>query len=132
MQLQEEYRKRQEEERRREQGGRSSSSGQAATSLASLPWVPYLTEEGKIADLSKEGAKASVYAIFNEDKELQYVGVSRQVGPTCQYADSPYPCPRLLLCPLLFYHILLPRLPSVMDANHTENSKEGVQPMPAE
>lgn len=81
LQMQEEYRQRlAAEERAKRQAGASGGSGGEGAALGALPWVSYLTEDGKIVDCSKPGAKASVYAIFDENKKLQYVGVSRQVG----------------------------------------------------
>lgn len=47
--------------------------------LKDLEFIPYLTDEGLITDISASDAKASVYAIFDETKTLQYVGISRQV-----------------------------------------------------
>jgi hypothetical protein len=47
------------------------------TPLASLEIQPYLNQEGQIpTDLQR---KIGVYAIFNQDQELQYVGYSRDI-----------------------------------------------------
>jgi hypothetical protein len=47
-------------------------------SLAEIPFVPYLDPSGQVsADL--EG-KIGVYAIFNEEKSLEYVGISRDIA----------------------------------------------------
>ncbi|CEM28487.1 unnamed protein product [Vitrella brassicaformis CCMP3155] len=49
-------------------------------SLSSLPLMPYLTPDGKVtsADVTP-GVKASVYAIYDEGKTLQHVGVTRSI-----------------------------------------------------
>ena len=47
-------------------------------SLAALEYVPYLTAEGQIPD-QFEG-KVGVYAIFDENQVLHYVGFSRDVA----------------------------------------------------
>lgn len=47
--------------------------------LKDLDFIPCLTDEGLIRDISASDAKASVYAVFDETKILQYVGISRQV-----------------------------------------------------
>ncbi|CAI7922511.1 unnamed protein product, partial [Closterium sp. NIES-54] len=84
---QEEYRRRQMAQRKSEAtggaaagaaaGGAAAAAG-AHPRMADLDWVPYLTEEGLITDCTQAGAKASVYGIYNDDKVLQYIGVSRQ------------------------------------------------------
>lgn len=53
--------------------------GGEGVSLSSLEYIPYLTEEGHIADCTEPGAKASLYAIFDENKTLCFIGISRQV-----------------------------------------------------
>jgi hypothetical protein len=45
--------------------------------LSDLPWLPYLTEAGAI--LEEFQGKIGVYAIFDEDRVLQFVGYSRDV-----------------------------------------------------
>ncbi|CAN1210570.1 GIY-YIG nuclease family protein [Tumidithrix helvetica PCC 7403] len=46
--------------------------------LAELPFLPYLDEAGGIsADLA---GKIGVYAIFDRDRTLQYVGISRDIA----------------------------------------------------
>ncbi|MFM7576196.1 MAG: GIY-YIG nuclease family protein [Microcystaceae cyanobacterium] len=45
--------------------------------LASLPWIPYLTEAGIFAEDWQR--KIGVYAIFDEAQTLQYVGYSRDI-----------------------------------------------------
>jgi len=46
-------------------------------SLNSLDYIPYLDEQGKIPE-SLQG-QIGVYAIFNQEKILQYVGYSRDI-----------------------------------------------------
>ncbi|XP_057839556.2 uncharacterized protein LOC131049504 isoform X2 [Cryptomeria japonica] len=50
-----------------------------ACSLEELEFISYLDDEGLIVDKSASDAKASVYAIFDQNRTLQYVGISRQV-----------------------------------------------------
>lgn len=76
MQAQEEYRRKQDALRR--QSAQAGDGGEAS-SLNNLDYIPYLTEDGHIADCTQPGVKASVYAIFDENKTLCYIGVSRQV-----------------------------------------------------
>lgn len=88
MQAQEEYRRKQDALRR--QSAQAAAGGEAS-SLKSLELIPYLTDDGHIVDCTEPGVKASVYAIFDENKTLCYIGVSRQVchyprpnfGPSC-------------------------------------------------
>ena len=47
-------------------------------SLAEIPFVPYLDESGNI--LPDLEGKIGVYAIFDADKCLQYVGISRDIA----------------------------------------------------
>ncbi|MCL1463511.1 GIY-YIG nuclease family protein [Argonema galeatum] len=47
------------------------------TSLASLEDIPYLDEAGKLPDMLQ--GKIGVYAIFDREKVLQFVGYSRDV-----------------------------------------------------
>lgn len=47
--------------------------------LRDLEFLPYLKDDGLITDCTEANAKASVYAIFDSEKVLQYVGISRQV-----------------------------------------------------
>eukprot|EP00897_Mesotaenium_endlicherianum_P010754 jgi/Mesen1/9707/ME000069S09118 len=72
----------------------SAGEGAAADSLAALPFVPYLTEEGKFTDCSDATAKATVYAIFDDDKALQYIGISRGVYQSMRlhFARRPRQC----------------------------------------
>lgn len=79
MQAQEEYRRKQDALRRQSAQG---AGGVEATPLKNLEFMPYLTEDGHITDPTQPGVKASVYAIFDENKTLCYIGVSRQV---CHY-----------------------------------------------
>ena len=51
----------------------------AGVALSELELQPVITAEGTVLDCSKEGAKATIYAIYNADKVLQYIGISRQV-----------------------------------------------------
>jgi hypothetical protein len=76
VQAQEEYRRRQDAMRRQQQSGQG---GGEAVSLDALEFIPYLTEEGYITDPTQPGVKASLYGIFDENKTLCYIGVSRQV-----------------------------------------------------
>eukprot|EP00271_Cylindrocystis_brebissonii_P004960 TRINITY_DN16924_c0_g1_i1.p1 TRINITY_DN16924_c0_g1~~TRINITY_DN16924_c0_g1_i1.p1 ORF type:complete len:303 (-),score=67.36 TRINITY_DN16924_c0_g1_i1:562-1470(-) len=81
------------EERRRQAAVRGSGAG-AITPLKDLEWIPFLTEEGRFTDCSQADAKASVYAIFDEEKELQYIGISRQVFQSMRlhFARVPRQC----------------------------------------
>jgi hypothetical protein len=45
--------------------------------LASLEFVPYLTENGEIQEQLQK--KIGIYSIFNQNKELQFVGYSRDI-----------------------------------------------------
>lgn len=47
-------------------------------SLASLPFVPYLTDEGDVNHIW--AGQIGVYAIFDADQALQYVGYSRDIS----------------------------------------------------
>lgn len=63
-----------------EQTKQAAARGDAAvTPLAELEFVPYLTEEGLVAKVDTTGVKASVYAVYDESKTLQYIGVSRGI-----------------------------------------------------
>ncbi|KAG0623085.1 hypothetical protein M758_3G147900 [Ceratodon purpureus] len=90
LQAQEEYRKKQDALRRQQQSGQG---GQAA-SLDDLEFIPYLTEEGYISDPTQPGVKASLYAIYDENKTLCYIGVSRQVYQSMRlhFARRPLQC----------------------------------------
>lgn len=46
--------------------------------LSDLPWLPYLTDEGAI--LEDIQGKIGVYAIFDENRSLQFVGYSRDIS----------------------------------------------------
>ena len=46
-------------------------------SLASLEYIPYIDADGQLTDIFQ--GKVGVYAIFERDKLLQYVGFSRDV-----------------------------------------------------
>jgi hypothetical protein len=48
--------------------------------LKELQFLPYLNDDGLITNCSQPNAKASVYAIFDDEKVLQYIGISRQVS----------------------------------------------------
>ncbi|HEY9735807.1 MAG TPA: GIY-YIG nuclease family protein [Trichocoleus sp.] len=54
------------------------TSPASAPTLTSLEAAPYLTEEGQIPE-DWQG-KVGIYAIYNADQQLQYVGYSRDVG----------------------------------------------------
>lgn len=47
-------------------------------SLSDLPLIPYLDEKGLIAEVFN--GKIGVYAIFDRQETLQYVGFSRDIG----------------------------------------------------
>ncbi|CAM6009920.1 unnamed protein product [Sphagnum balticum] len=86
---QEEYRRRQDALRRQQ----SQGAGEIP-SLKDLEYYSYLTEEGLIADCTRPDAKASVYAIFDQNKTLCYIGVSRQVYQSMRlhFARRPLEC----------------------------------------
>ena len=46
-------------------------------SLASLEFIPYIDSEGKLPDFVQ--GKIGVYAIFDSEKVLQFVGYSRDI-----------------------------------------------------
>ncbi|MBO9997637.1 MAG: GIY-YIG nuclease family protein [Cyanobacteria bacterium SID2] len=48
-------------------------------SLSDLPLHPYLDENGLVADRDVKG-QVGVYAIFNDDRVLQYIGYSRNIA----------------------------------------------------
>ncbi|CAM9786023.1 unnamed protein product [Discosporangium mesarthrocarpum] len=64
-----------------EQTRRSTASGESSViPLANLEFLPYIDENGGITKLEVgEGVKASVYAIYDEAKVMQFIGVSRGV-----------------------------------------------------
>mmetsp|Transcript_13304 Transcript_13304/g.18174 ORF Transcript_13304/g.18174 Transcript_13304/m.18174 type:complete len:299 (+) Transcript_13304:47-943(+) len=70
------------------------------TPLCELPETPYVDEDGCISDLSKDGAKASVYAVLGEDHKVEYVGVSRSINPTLRLhmARVPSKCYGVKVC----------------------------------
>ncbi|BBN10299.1 hypothetical protein MPTK1_5g02430 [Marchantia polymorpha subsp. ruderalis] len=82
---QEEYFKKQAEQRRQQAGAG------LVEKLDSMEYTPYLTEEGLIADITKPDIKASVYAIFDDAKTLQYVGVTRQVYQSMRLHFARFP-----------------------------------------
>ncbi|MGB3615295.1 MAG: GIY-YIG nuclease family protein [Elainellaceae cyanobacterium] len=45
--------------------------------LSSLPFMPYISEAGQLPDALN---KVGIYAIFDADKTLQFVGYSRDIG----------------------------------------------------
>eukprot|EP00976_Prorocentrum_cordatum_P054920 1107959-Prorocentrum_minimum.AAC.8 len=53
-----------------------------AVPLAEYPEVAYIDSEGMVADCSKAGARATIYAIFDKEHALQYVGMSRSINPS--------------------------------------------------
>lgn len=75
LQAQEEYRRKQDALRRQSAQGTGES-----VPLTDLEFYLYLTEDGHITDLTQPGVKASLYAIYDENKNLCYIGVSRQVS----------------------------------------------------
>lgn len=62
--------------------------------LSKLEFLPYLNEEGLVTNCSRPDAKASVYVIFDKDKVLQYIGISRQVYMSMRlhFARMPSKC----------------------------------------
>jgi len=65
------------------------------------PWVILSPRMARLSTAPEAGAKASVYAISTANKQLQYVGVSRQVR-------LPAPCPWLACAPTCTgYQLLL-------------------------
>ncbi|MGE5657246.1 MAG: GIY-YIG nuclease family protein [Actinomycetota bacterium] len=47
------------------------------SSLARLEFIPYINSEGKLPEILQ--GKIGVYAIFNQEKALQFVGYSRDI-----------------------------------------------------
>eukprot|EP00245_Coleochaete_scutata_P002882 TRINITY_DN1408_c0_g1_i1.p1 TRINITY_DN1408_c0_g1~~TRINITY_DN1408_c0_g1_i1.p1 ORF type:complete len:294 (+),score=61.48 TRINITY_DN1408_c0_g1_i1:159-1040(+) len=84
----------QEEYRARQAALRLRDSDPSVVPLDQLPFLPFLDDDGKVTDISEPTAKASVYAIYNDRQELQYVGVSRQVYQSLRMhlARSPAEC----------------------------------------
>lgn len=85
----------QEEYRRKQSSIRQQQAGEgSAIPLNDLQYVPYLTEDGKFTDCTQAGAKATVYAIFDDDKVLQYIGISRQILQSMRlhFARMPRQC----------------------------------------
>lgn len=54
------------------------SEASSIPAIADLPWIPYLDESGNISD--EFAGKIGVYAIFDGDRNLQYVGISRDIA----------------------------------------------------
>ncbi len=50
----------------------------ALPNLEGLPWLPYLDEGGQIPEELE--SKAGVYAIFDREQNLAYVGISRDIA----------------------------------------------------
>eukprot|EP00270_Netrium_digitus_P016486 TRINITY_DN5922_c0_g1_i1.p1 TRINITY_DN5922_c0_g1~~TRINITY_DN5922_c0_g1_i1.p1 ORF type:complete len:305 (-),score=75.71 TRINITY_DN5922_c0_g1_i1:101-1015(-) len=98
MKAQEEYKRRQLQQQQQRAGGSEAA-------LEDLEFVPYLTSEGKINDVSQADAKATVYAIFDNQKQLQYVGITRQVYQSMRlhFARMPRLC-----CFVKFHNITRP------------------------
>jgi hypothetical protein len=61
-------------------------------SLKSLDFIPYLDDQGVISDSLQR--KIAVYAIFDQDKKLQYVGYSRDIYLSLKQhlVRQPYNC----------------------------------------
>ncbi|XP_024526657.1 uncharacterized protein LOC112350950 [Selaginella moellendorffii] len=89
LQAQEEYKRRQLQTQ-----GRELASSKELVSLEDLEFLPYLTEDGMILDCSQADAKASVYAVFDENKVINYIGISRQIHPSMRlhFARVPQKC----------------------------------------
>ncbi|CAN0423237.1 unnamed protein product [Ascophyllum nodosum] len=63
-----------------EQTRQAAARGDATvTPLAELDFIPYIDGDGMITKVEKAGVKASVYAVYNKSKTLEYIGVSRGV-----------------------------------------------------
>ena len=62
------------------------------SALNSLDYIPYLDEQGLISDSLQN--KIGVYAIFNQEKQLQYVGYSRDIYLSLKQhlVRQPYNC----------------------------------------
>jgi hypothetical protein len=63
-------------------GGVAKVPPELQTPLSDIPEIPYITAEGFVEDCSKAGAKATIYAIFDKEHALQYVGMSRSINPS--------------------------------------------------
>lgn len=51
-----------------------------SNALAALPFIPYINADGQLPNISAVG----IYAIFDADKTLQFVGYSRDIGLSLQ------------------------------------------------
>jgi hypothetical protein len=56
-----------------------AASAPAQTSLASLDLCPVITQQGLVQPDVPEGTAATVFAIYDNDKRLQYVGFSKDL-----------------------------------------------------
>jgi len=63
----------------------------SVTPLADIEFTPFLDSDGLISDLSDAGAKASAYAIYDQDKNLQFIGVSRAIQPSLRLHLGRFP-----------------------------------------
>lgn len=86
---QEEYKQRQSALQKEQ-----ADTSKEVTPLRDLEFLPYLNEEGLITVCSEPTAKASVYAIFDNERVLQYIGISRQVHSSMRlhFARMPLKC----------------------------------------
>jgi len=50
--------------------------------LADVPLLPFISEKGRVMPQVLDRAAATVFAVFNEDKEIQYVGFSKDIRNT--------------------------------------------------
>eukprot|EP00612_Vaucheria_litorea_P006168 CAMPEP_0171475804 /NCGR_PEP_ID=MMETSP0946-20130122/3212_1 /TAXON_ID=109269 /ORGANISM="Vaucheria litorea, Strain CCMP2940" /LENGTH=234 /DNA_ID=CAMNT_0012005943 /DNA_START=114 /DNA_END=815 /DNA_ORIENTATION=+ len=63
-----------------EESAKKSRESSPVQPMASLTMIPYLNDEGMISNVSADPTvKATVYAIFNSEEKLCYIGISRQV-----------------------------------------------------
>ncbi|MCO5606072.1 hypothetical protein L7F22_060259 [Adiantum nelumboides] len=88
-QVQEEYKKRQAALEKLQ-----VDSSKGVTPLKDLEFVPYLNEDGLITNCSDPSSKACVYAIFDSNRVLHYIGISRQVHSSMRlhFARMPLKC----------------------------------------
>ncbi|MCO5615074.1 hypothetical protein L7F22_069362 [Adiantum nelumboides] len=87
--VQEEYKKRQAALEKLQVG-----LSKGVTPLKDLEFVPYLNEDGLITNCSEPSSKACVYAIFDSNRVLHYIGISRQVHSSMRlhFARMPLKC----------------------------------------
>lgn len=69
----------------------SSPAGNPVTKLADLPLLSILTVQGFFDIPIPEGTEATVFAIYDEAKTLQYIGFSRDLGQSLRSVFSRRP-----------------------------------------